>query len=170
MSQCSNHICVGTCDDERTLYFFEWDPRLENRDYEFRVFVKDGTITAISQQEWFEHVHVLDGWDQTDVETLYEMLDGHLQTAWKPYVPRSCCLDVWCDLTDTVFIEANPYEYSSGSSLFHWEIDRHKLDDLGNVYFRCVGGVQPVLEFASGVDIWSSYLKSVLEFVSEVDI
>ncbi len=102
------------------LYLFPWVELDKSR--EFRVFVHNGRVCAMSQQFLYQ---CFDGLD--DATTLVRFADAVIETCARmaAFLP-SYVADV-AVLADGsgYFIEANPFgaQYSSGSALFHWVRD-----------------------------------------------
>lgn len=113
--------------------------------HEFRVFVHNKKITAISQQLWFKKDKYLAG---LDTKSQHELVNiwGHMITAFfnklDDFNIDSFSMDIAILNDNTVyFIEINTFgkEYAAGSSLFHWLVDEHILYGTGeNIYFRYV--------------------------------
>ncbi|KAK1541076.1 hypothetical protein CPAR01_07065 [Colletotrichum paranaense] len=116
---------------DNQLYFFPYYTDLD-RLSEWRCYVKEGRIVAISQSRFYQPNHG----GITD-----EML-GRLATQarhlWSRIAPdlnfKSCILDVYAEVLDSEFevklIEINPWgaHSGSGSLLFHWLDDADILD------------------------------------------
>ena len=120
-----------------TLYLFEW---LEmNKCDEFRVFVKNKTITCISQQFMYENFY----YDKSILEKKIELIINYFESNIKQIIEQN---DFSYDFTFVnnieYFIEPNSFgkEYAAGSGLFHWLIDYDKLYglDKNNIYVRYV--------------------------------
>ena len=124
------------------LYLLPWIEIDPNK--EFRVFVHDGNITAISQQHLYVKNNILARIENSEekntvvrdwVRTIVDYFNKHIKHKIKV---KSFCMDI--ALTEDIyFIEINPFggEYSAGSSLFHWMIDNDKLCSNGSkIYCR----------------------------------
>ncbi len=86
--------------------------------WEFRLFMRNGSIVAASQQEWNT---VFDYTDE-DVETILRAIKA---IRFLPHLPfKTCVLDTWIEpQTATLnLIEVNPWG-PSGSALFHYLAD-----------------------------------------------
>lgn len=107
-----------------SIVFIPWNKNL-NPSREFRVFVYNGKITAISQQLWFKKVGLTEEKYKPIVDSIIDWFNKTLL----PY--KNAVLDVWCDEITTHLIELNPFFAwsSSGSSLFHWINDYKLLHD-----------------------------------------
>jgi hypothetical protein len=106
-----------------------WNEALQRRGrkWEFRVFVCDAAITAISQQVWSECVKLTAEDMHAVAFTVCKWYDSVL-SARLPF--SSAVLDIWIDDNQCPhLIEANPWGNwsSSGSSLFHWRHDHSLL-------------------------------------------
>ncbi|VBB18993.1 hypothetical protein YASMINEVIRUS_1525 [Yasminevirus sp. GU-2018] len=127
------------------LYLMEWRDDMVY-DQEFRVFVHNRKITAISQQHLYsvntvlnelneeQREFVVKGWVKT-IQDYFEKVIVH-----KLDHVTSYCID-FAILRDgsPYFIEINPFgrEYSSGSALFGWIQDDEILyGKTGKLYFR----------------------------------
>lgn len=133
---------------ELKLYLIPWqqiDP-----DKEFRVFVHNNKITAISQQHLYQINKTLKMMSDEEksktilnwihvISTYFEKIIIKQITHIDSYVMDIAILEN----NSAYFIEINPFgkEYSSGSSLFHWIVDEEILYDKNNdglIYFRSV--------------------------------
>jgi hypothetical protein len=107
-------------DGRLALFAFPW---LDiNPDLEFRVFVRGGVVTAVSQQHWCEPNRTLATWTDTALVRLVRELVAATEAAVALLTTGdSFVVDVAC-APRPVFIEVNPFgaNYSSGSALFHW--------------------------------------------------
>ena len=131
------------------LYLFPW---IEIHDsLEFRIFVHNGKITCISQQDIYCRNKVLYGiGDYDDDEKRNEVckkwvkliLDYFESKIKKSIKMNSYSIDLaLIDGVKPYFIEANVFgkEHAAGSALFHWLKDEDKLySDGSTVYFRYV--------------------------------
>lgn len=125
-----------------------WEPRLRY-DYEFRLFVRHGKVTAISQYDHYAvypHLHamrdtiqkaLLDFWAQIHThvgETSYIMDLGYLQ-----------------DNGTVVLVELSPFLRCTGPAMFRWEKDSEVLEN-GPMEFRLRSTEYPGLQQL--VDCW----------------
>jgi hypothetical protein len=140
------HCPIYPTTDKLKLYIVPWVNI--NKFKEFRVFVCDNKLTAISQQHLYESNDLLKDLSDDDRHDLIHKWITIIVDAWfteikdkidhmSSYVYDFAILDD----DSPYFIEINPFgkEYSSGSSAFHWITDEDKLygkDDI--VYFRYV--------------------------------
>ena len=130
------------------LYFMNW----QNIDLqkEFRIFVYNNEITAISTQNLFlpSVRYAINTWlkdlQVTEIEqivyTILHYFDVHIRnnmSYMKHYV-----MDLALTQPDNkpYFIEANTFgkDYAAGSSLFQWAIDHDQLHDNTSIEFRFV--------------------------------
>jgi hypothetical protein len=142
----SGHTPINEFTTDLTLYLFPWIRMDEYK--EFRVFVNNNKITAISQQKWCSvneylvdkdnKLEIVNNW----IDIIYNYFD---KTIKERITHISCyCIDLSILENDVpYFIEINSFgkEYASGSSLFHWLIDETILYDYenkNNIYFRYV--------------------------------
>lgn len=120
---------------------------------EFRVFVQEGDITAVSQYHWYED----SGWGVEPKKSNIPVVMKGIQDLFnilKPYLPfRSCVYDTHVKFLedsdgDSVLVELvefNPFgaHISSGSALFHWVRDFDLMNGIGKteetpIYVRFV--------------------------------
>lgn len=143
-----SHTPIQDRTESIKLYLIPWVEIPQGSEY--RVFVYQGKITAISQQDlycvredristhWEKHIEV--------ITTYFEsFLKQHLNHVWSYAIDIAVMED-----EKPFFIEINPFgkEYSSGSSLFGWLQDEDILlgramhdvtDEIGStdpIYFR----------------------------------
>ena len=130
------HTPVETYTKEVKLYLMEWRDDLEFHK-EFRVFVKDKKITAISQQHLYTENEILKSLSEKErEETITKwctLINDYYENSIKDKikVSDSYVMDFALTKDDKpYFIEINCFgkEYASGSSLFHWILDEMKLD------------------------------------------
>ncbi len=125
---------------------------------EFRVFVCDGRITAISQQSCYSkfkpdsNLNLEPDYDLKKLfETYADIICSYFESNIKSVLPInsftydfSIGYDSTCNQFKPYFIEFNCFgkEYAAGSSLFHWLIDEDKLYGFNTskpeIYFRYV--------------------------------
>lgn len=125
------------------LYLFDWIEMNEHK--EFRVFVKERNITAISQQSLYTRNTILANLSDTEREHVIRkwvdiITDYFDTTIVNRLDSNSYCIDfAILDDNSPYFIEINPFgkEYSSGSSLYGWLQDEDILyGKKKHVYFR----------------------------------
>lgn len=128
------------------IYLIPWNPKISDFN-EFRVFVSQGKITAISQQAIY---------NKFDQDCTDDQIKSYVDIIIK-YFTQVVSKNI--DWTDSYtydfaiidksipyFIEPNGFGagYAAGSALFHWIIDRDKLyglnidniDSSNKIYFR----------------------------------
>lgn len=138
-----SHGCVKEQDQECRIYLFPW--RVMDEENEFRVFVVQNEITAISQQVWSKKNSIWGSLSDHELATrlVYPLLDayhGHIRDNLL-FLNGDYTMDL-CFLSDgsLYFIEPNctGARYAAGSSLFHWEKDAEALVDASSVQLRIV--------------------------------
>jgi hypothetical protein len=126
------------------LYIIPWVNI--NKFKEFRVFVCDGKLTAISQQHLYDSNELLASLEDSErtviIRKWMDIITSYFEGVVKinidhmsNYVYDFAILDD----DSPYFIEINPFgkEYSSGSSLYHWLTDEDKLYGKTEfIYFR----------------------------------
>jgi hypothetical protein len=119
----------------------EWNLQTIDPSLEFRVFVKDTQITAISQQ----HIHtVYPAFDDLErTQCILERIYDSFQTNIRPFITNTSSYVYDFALLpndEPFFIEPSSFgkEYAAGSALFHWLLDETILygHDPTRVYFR----------------------------------
>ena len=136
------HRLVEDDDNECILYLLPWITNFDI-DKEFRVFVYNNEITAISCQ----YIYARNDWvcGMTDVQRkklvlnliryFGENIKGKLSFL------QSYVMDIYMVTeTEWYFIEPNPFggQYPSGSALFHWVRDNDKLTNSSKIEFYYV--------------------------------
>ena len=125
-----------------SLYLVPW--RTINPDLEFRVFVDQKKITAISQQNVYRKNEYL---DEQKIPEIVQKIDTHFRDNIRDQISTldSYVMDMALigDSASTVyFIEINPFgkDYTSGSAAFNWVDDADKIHARNNdtIYFRYV--------------------------------
>lgn len=137
------HECISESDERLCLYFLPWIKM--HPDFEFRVFVYQGRITAISQQHIFDVNDSLTSMTVDDIKSkVVSPILLYFDTCIKQKmceVTQSYVMDIALLDDGTVyFIEPNPFgaQYASGSALFHWINDNNILRSSDTVTFRFV--------------------------------
>jgi hypothetical protein len=135
------------CKEPLSLYLLPW--KKFDRYKEYRIFVHNNRITAISQQ----NLHVVNEFLTAfpEEEDLKKIIKKHVQIVQDSFQKTikkkithtsNYCMDAVILEDDSLyFIEINSFgkEYAAGSALFHWLIDEDKLycNDGNNViHFR----------------------------------
>lgn len=117
----SNHTPVREDVDTIKLYLLPWQNI--NEKYEFRVFVNDKRVVAISQQNWFTV------YDYEPDELI--AIASKIMEYYENKIKLAINLDNYTidmailDSGEPYFIEVNCFgrEYAAGSALFHWLLD-----------------------------------------------
>lgn len=139
-----SHSPLGRSDQGAalSLYLIPWVKI--NPDLEFRVFVHQKNITAISQQCIYQKNEYLQG---RNIPGLVQMISAYFRANIRDQVDTldSYVMDMALigDSVSTVyFIELNPFgkDYTSGAGAFSWVEDADKLcpHAPGTIYFRYV--------------------------------
>lgn len=129
------------------IYLLEWINI--NSDLEFRMFVYNNKITAISQQNIYSPNTLLSNTGKTPdekyvfVKKHLDILMDYFENCIKHKITHisSYTIDIALVNNRPFFIELNSFgkEYAAGSSLFHWLIDEDKLYNTDNkIFFRYV--------------------------------
>lgn len=118
---------VWKADPGEALIIQRWSPAIDLR-YEFRVFIYQGKVNAISQDIWWEKLGWRDGYSSGIVDTIV--------TLWsnvKGFLPfDTCTMDVFLSKDERShtnwkagIIEFNGFgaHLNTGSDLFHWVND-----------------------------------------------
>lgn len=137
------HECISITDDleKFRVYLFEW----KDIQHEFRVFVYQNTITALSSQHLSEIDELL--CNKTDDELckiagkVVNYFNEHLMDNLKDIVGPNYTMDIALLNDNSVyFIEPNSFgsNYAAGSALFHWQTDHDILCNLESIEFRII--------------------------------
>ena len=127
------------------LYLLEWVTI--NKDLEFRIFVHNNKITAISQQDIYSTNSLFAEYiNENRNEFIKKQLDilvDYFENVIKKKINHttSYTIDIAIINNKPYFIEINSFgkEYAAGSALFHWLIDEDKLYNTNNnIFFRYV--------------------------------
>jgi len=140
------HSPVEIHTKELKLYLMPWREDLEFHS-EFRVFVCENKLTAISQQHLYTTNEILKPLGEEERKTkIHEWIETIQCVFDKTIKNRITTLDSYVmdiDITKDgkpYFIEINCFgkEYASGASLFHWILDEFKLYGRveNTVFFR----------------------------------
>jgi hypothetical protein len=131
VSTTSGHSCFSERDTSCSLYFI---PYIEMDDSkEFRIFVYQNQITAISDQ----HLYKVNGWlntksDEEIIKTIIKILtyfDKNIKEKMSYMGNYTMDLALIGDDEIPYFIEPNSFGkyYAAGSALFHWVYDHDAL-------------------------------------------
>ena len=108
----------------------KWDSKFVDREkWEFRVFVHNSKVTAISQYHWFTPFD----WSDMDNDKWLELLEKIKQFYEKHNKFADCGMDTYVNESGEVeLVEFNSFgmELASGSALFEWDKDRDVLYGL----------------------------------------
>lgn len=149
----AGHSILDTRDPQQNtdksikLYLMNWVDIIEFQ--EFRVFVKDNKITAISQQSLYRKNTILNSMNEDDKRIIVEKWVKIITEYFDQVIVKkidhvsSYCIDIAILKNDVpYFIEINSFgaEYASGSSLFEWVKDREILyGEKEELHFRYTG-------------------------------
>lgn len=104
-------------------------------DNEFRVFVSNGTITAISQYDHYSvypHLHPLRS--KLELKIREAWAEAHERMKEKSYVIDLAYLP---SMDKMIVIELSPFLPCTGAALFSWKVDGHLLRN-GIVFLNCI--------------------------------
>jgi hypothetical protein len=132
------HTCFRESDTECPLYFMKWIPEM-NTDLEFRLFIHNNKITAISQQFIFQKNVCLGRQGRISLRSMIFQCCQFYEESIRDkllYLGGDYTIDmVFLDDNKSLpyFIEPNCFgkEYAAGSALFHW------LNDEKQLYGKC---------------------------------
>jgi len=127
-------------DTSCNIYFMKWidmDP-----DKEFRIFVYQNEITALSAQ----HLYTINEWLNTltheqiveKVHTILDYFDKHIKDKMSYMTNYVMDLSLVGEDETPYFIEANSFGkyYAAGSALYHWIYDHDTLHDNDTIEIR----------------------------------
>jgi len=136
------HGCFNEEDNECNIYLMPWKEMM--RDKEFRIFVYQNNITAISVQ----HLYSVNKWlnSLTDkeignnVHKILKYFDSNIRDKMKYMGNYVMDLSLVGENEQPYFIEPNSFgkDYAAGSALFHWIIDKEILYNHDVIEFRYV--------------------------------
>ncbi len=140
LSSGHGHLTINPEDTELTLYLLPW---IEiDEDKEFRIFVHNNCITAISSQ----HVYEINEWMNTLTDKDITSLVHKIITYFNSNIRRKMEYmgDYTMDLAlvgpdeTPYFIEPNSFGkyYAAGSALYHWIYDHDTLYESDTVELR----------------------------------
>ncbi len=136
------HTCFNEKDTSCTIYFMNWQNI--NPDKEFRVFVYQNEITAVSAQ----HLYSINEWMNTLTDEQITVIINKILTFFETDIKdKMSYLENYT--FDFAFIEPNdqPYfiepngfgrYYAAGSALYHWIYDHDTLHESEIIEFRYV--------------------------------
>ena len=131
------HSCLNE-NEECKIYLFDW---IDNLSYflEFRIFVFNNKITAISQQHLYKSNTILNTYTTLDFNNLIEKIKNYFENNLKSklYYLHSYTIDLSFIDEQPYFIEVNPFGayYAAGSSLFHWINDEKMLCNNNDIIY-----------------------------------
>lgn len=133
ISSTYSHSCLRPDDREIKLYLSPWIYDYDE-DREFRVFVYNNNITAISSQNLYQENIWLKSHSniKSIVESLLNFFYSTLSSKLHNINNGCYTMDIYYSKYDQwYFIECNGFgaEYSAGSSLFHWQTHHDILYD-----------------------------------------
>lgn len=150
LTSTTHHDPIRADEEYLKIYLMPWKQIIADK--EFRVFVKNNKITAISQQHLYNVNKILYKKDLScDSNVIHDIIKQWIDIIYKYFESvikkkithiNSYTMDI-CILenNEPYFIEVNSFgkEYASGSSLYHWLIDKDILYGNNNtIYFRYV--------------------------------
>ncbi len=120
---------------ELILYLIE--PVEIDKNLEFRVFVYNNKVTAISQQFIYQKNTII---TDNNVLSICNKIVEYIYNHIIPYINhiKNYTIDLAIVNNNVYFIELNSYgaEYAAGSALFHWIIDKDILEGIKPFEFR----------------------------------
>ena len=136
------HKCFHQNDQDCCIYLLPWIETM-HPEKEFRIFVYNNSITAISQQHIYDTNNWLQNKNNTEIEEIICKILSYFTnniikfSDYPHYVIDLALID---NDEKPYFIEPNVFgkEYASGSSLFHWIDDYNTLYGLNKIVFRYV--------------------------------
>lgn len=136
------HKCFLKDDMECTIYLFPWIEDI-NPNKEFRIFVYNDKITAISQQHLYDVNSWLNKMSREDIILIINKILEFFENKIKHlYKKEKYVMDLVLIGKDNkpYFIEPNPFgeQYPSGSALFHWINDRDIIHGIRDLTLRYV--------------------------------
>ncbi len=125
-------------DDEwsTSIILREWEPQLQ-QDHEFRVFVYEDKVTAISQYNHWCAYDSLNQLPSSDREMIIDKLST-FSRKMHPFInQRNYILDLAIVGDDVKVIELNPFDDTTGACMFSWAQDKRILyGNDGSVAFK----------------------------------
>lgn len=134
------HLCFHKEDQLCPIYLIPWT-QIED-DKEFRLFVHNNKITAISTQHYYTPNKWLSGMSDSQINLLVQKINTYFQDCIKSrleYIGGQYTIDLAIISDMCYFIEPNGFgaAYSAGSALFHWINDSvlYNTDDVVEIRF-----------------------------------
>ena len=142
VSSSAGHTCIDEEDETCNIYLMRW--LYIDEDKEFRIFVYNNQITAISQQ----HIYTINDWlntlsDEEITQKVHQILNFFDQEIReKMEYAGSYVMDLaFVGENDTpYFIEPNSFgkRYAAGSALYHWIYDHDTIHESDTIELRYV--------------------------------
>lgn len=137
----SKHVCFYDDDTSCNIYCIPW--KHIDISKEFRVFVYDNNITAISVQDIYNVSQWLVDMTSDKLENIIMKIMSYFEQSIRDkleYINTYTYDFAFTEDDDPYFIEPNSFgaNYAAGSSLFHWTNDYDKLHDISSIEFRYV--------------------------------
>lgn len=147
VSTIEGHSCFRDTDDTCPIYFMNWQ-NIEP-DKEFRIFVYQNEITAISTQNIYSPNEWLTNLTEDQIKDVVKLITDYFEVNIKDKLRfiRNYTMDLAIlDEGTPYFIEPNSFGkyYAAGSALYQWVNDHDKLHDSSSIEFRFTI-VSPVL-------------------------
>jgi len=151
------------------ICFREWDPEMQ-LEYEFRAYISNGKITAISQYDHYAvYPRLTSLVDKVKARILQKFKELHAAVGLASYVSDF----LYHPTTDTVtLIEISPFRECTGSACFSWRVDGDQLRN-GPFEFRLNTKQHPQLDalfennwelrWAKEVPHYRTYYSAVLD-------
>lgn len=116
-----------TSQEQEYIILKKWDTKYVDREkWEFRVFVHNSKVTAISQYHWFTPYD----WSDMTTEKWSNFIDKVKQFYDKHNKFADCVMDIYVNEDNGVeLVEFNSFgmELASGAALFEWDRDRNVM-------------------------------------------
>ena len=132
------------CIEPLTIYLLKWQKFDKYKEY--RIFICNNSITAISQQNIYEVNEFLDAFTEEERIQIIEMHTQIIYDSFETNIKKKIihtsnyCIDAVILENDSLyFIEINSFgkEYAAGSALFHWLNDEDILQGLKQNVSHC---------------------------------
>jgi hypothetical protein len=132
------HTCFNPNDLECNIYLMNWVSI--DTEKEFRVFVNNNMITAISTQHYYSPNKWLNSLSNEEIKDIIYGLLKYFEEHVKEKLSfmQNYTMDIALTDNGWYFIEPNSFgcNYAAGSALFHWILDHEKLHDSTCIEFR----------------------------------
>lgn len=107
----------------------EWQPALR-QDMEFRVFVANGKVSAISQYNNYCQFDSLTSLSKEELQNLSDRIIDYVSHLHPIIDKNSYILDIAVINENIAVIELNPFDNTTGSCLYSWKTDHDLLHGL----------------------------------------